>query len=96
MGELVLIEEVGKLREILPLLHREIGLIILLRKRKRGRRREKIICLAIAYFDCYRIEANEFFFVRNEYRTNYLYITYHQSVRMHFNRVDHLSFRDPN
>lgn len=42
------------------------------------------------------IEANEFFFVQNEYRTNYLYITYHQSVRMHFNRVDHLSFRDPN
>lgn len=35
MGELVLIEEVGKLCEILPLLHREIGLIILLRKRKR-------------------------------------------------------------
>lgn len=51
MGELVLIEEVGKLREILPLLHREIGLIILLRKRKRERRREKIISSAIAHFD---------------------------------------------
>lgn len=35
MGELVLIEEVGKLCEILSLLRREIGLIILLRKRKR-------------------------------------------------------------
>lgn len=44
MGELVLIEEVGKLCEILPLLRREIGLIILLRKRKREAKVSKLAC----------------------------------------------------
>lgn len=44
MGELVLIEEVGKLCEILSLLRREIGLIILLRKRKREAKVSKLAC----------------------------------------------------